>query len=63
MYKSEATATTEEVTINQRNFKAMLFLLQSDESRYGKLFEELRKAAFVGRDEYPENVHEAYLLL
>ena len=31
-------------------FKAMVFLLRDDESRYGQLFEELRKLAFVGID-------------
>ena len=38
----------------------MLFLLQADEYRYGQLFEAMRKAAFVGRDEYPETINVAY---
>ena len=53
MYKVGKTATLEEVKIKEENFKVMLFLLQSDESIYGKLFEGMRKAVFVGIYEYP----------
>ena len=41
----------------------MLFLLWDNESRYGQLFEDLRKEAFVGRYRYPETSNRAYELL
>ena len=41
----------------------MLFLLQAEKSRYGKLFGDMSKADFVGRDEYPETINGAYELL
>ena len=37
MDKVGETATLEEVTTEGKKCKAMLFLLQADESRYGKL--------------------------
>ena len=45
-----------------RKIKAVFFLLRADESRYEQLFEDMRKADFVGRDEYPEIVNEVYEL-
>ena len=41
----------------------MLFLIWADEYRYGKIFEDTRKAYFLGRDEYTETVNGAYELL
>ena len=41
----------------------MLFLLQAEKSRYGKLFGDMSKADFVGKDEYPETINGAYELL
>ena len=35
----------------------MLFLLRADECRYGQLFEDMKNADFVGRDEYPETIN------
>ena len=43
-----------------RKIKAVFFLLRADESRYGQLFEDMRKADFVGRDEHPETINGAY---
>ena len=43
------TDSPEEVTIEEEKFKDMLFLLWSDKSRYGQLFENMRKEAFVVR--------------
>ena len=63
MNKSDVAATPQEVTIEEEKFKAMLFLLWADESIHGKLFEDLRKAYFVGRYEYSETVNGAYELL
>ena len=37
-------------------------MLRSDESRYGQLFEDMRKVDFVGRDEYPKTINGAYEL-
>ena len=41
----------------------MFFLLRSDEYRYGRLFDDMRKSDFVGRYEYPETINGAYELL
>lgn len=41
----------------------MLFFLWADESRYGYIFQYLRKAYFLGRDEYSEIINGAYELL
>ena len=43
------TDSPEEVTTEEEKFKAMLFLIREYESRYGKLFEDMRRAYFVGR--------------
>ena len=40
-----------------------MFLLQAGEYRYVQIFEDLRKVAFVGRYEYPEEINGAYELL
>ena len=63
MDKSGTTSLPEEVTIEEDKFKAMLFLLRDGESRYGKLFEYLRKAYFVERYKYTETINGAYELL
>ena len=63
MDKVGETATTEEVTKKYQTLDAMLFLLNADESIYGKLFEDLRKAAIVGRYEYTKTINGAYELL
>ena len=63
MDKVGETATLEEVTTEEEKSKAMLFLLRVYESRYGKLFEDMSKADFVGKDEYPETINGAYELL
>ena len=36
----------------EENVKAMLFFIRDEKYRYGKLFEDLREAYFVGRYEY-----------
>ena len=36
-------ATPEEVKTEEEKFKSILFLLRADESRYGQLFEDMRK--------------------
>ena len=41
----------------------MLFLLRAYESRYGQLFEDLRRASFVGGYEYPQMINGEYELL
>ena len=43
-----------------RKIKAVFFLLRADESRYEQLFEDMRKADFVGRDEHPETINGEY---
>ena len=41
----------------------MVFLLRDNEYRHGQLFEDPRKAYFVGRGEYTEMINEAFELL
>ena len=60
MDKVGETATSEEVTTVEEKFKAVLHLLLADEYIYGKLFEYLIKADFVGRDDYPETINGAF---
>ena len=55
--------TPEEVTPEEEKFKAMLFLIRADESRYVQLLEYMRKSDFVGRYEYPNMINGAYELL
>ena len=38
------TAKPSEVTTREEKFKAILFLIRTDKSRYGQLFEDIRKA-------------------
>ena len=55
--------TTVEINAEKKIFKAVCFILISDESCYGYLVEELRKGVYKGRDEYPTTVPDAYELL
>ena len=63
MDKVVDTDTPEEVTTEEENFKAILFLLQAYGSRYGKIFEDLFNSDFVGRYEYAETINGSYELL
>ena len=45
------TDTPEKVTTEEEKFKAVLFVLRTDEFRSVQIFEDLRKANFLGRDE------------
>ena len=53
----------EDVETEREKFKALCFLLRSDESRYGELQNEIKKGIFRGRDEYPTTVEGAYDLM
>ena len=59
MDKVRDTDTQEKVT-TEKTFKVMWLLLREYESRYGQLYEDMRKADFVGRDEHPETINGAY---
>ena len=48
MGKVVETYTPEEAPTEEEKFKMMLFLLQADEYRHGKIFEYLKKS-FFGR--------------
>ena len=63
MDKVGETDTPEEVTTEEEKSKAVLFFLRADESSHGKLFEDMRRAGFVGRDEHPEAINGPYELL
>ena len=60
MYKVGETYTPQKVTIEEGKIKARLFLIQADESIYGKLLEDMRKADFLGNNEYFEMINGAY---
>ena len=60
MYKVGETDTPEELSIDEGNFKAMLFLIRADESIYEKLIEDLRKYIFLEKGEYPEMINGSY---
>ena len=63
MYKLGNTSTLNRRSYNRgRKSKAVLFLRRADESRYGQLIEDLMKADFLGRYEYPEMMNGAYEL-
>jgi len=61
--KKIAEADIKEVEDEIEKFKAICFLLCNDESRYGRLLDDLEKSIFLGRDEYPKTIATTYELL
>jgi len=61
--KELAKANDDEIKEEAEKFKAMCFILWSDERRYNGFLEGLRKRSFLGCDEYPVTVTDAYNLL
>ena len=57
------SCTPMEINAEKERFKAMCFILRTDEFRYSELLEELRKGVYRGRDEYPTTVPNTYELL
>ena len=57
--KDMISCTAMEIITEKGIFKAMCFILRSDEICYGDLLEELRKGVYRGRDKYPTTVSDA----
>ena len=53
-------ATSEKKANEKDKFLAMCFFMRADERRYGELHEDLKKIVFLGQDEYPETLSDAY---
>ena len=56
--KDISLASPEEIEAESERFRAICFLLRSDEYRYKELLDDLKKGAYRGRDEYPTTVQE-----
>ena len=61
--KTGATATDDEIFQEEEKFKAICLIKRSDPGRYGIVLDELKNAAFVGRDEYPSSPADVHDLL
>ena len=61
--KELAESTDDEIDNEREKFLAMCFVLRSNETRYAKLLDDLKRSANLGRDEYPESLTEAFNLL
>jgi len=53
----------DEINTKKEHFKTMCFILQSDETRYGELLDDMKKGVFQEQDEYLVMVSDAYELL
>ena len=53
MDKVGTEPTDSERKIKEENFKAVMFLKQSDKLRHKKLITDLQDGAYVGKNEYP----------
>ena len=60
MAKEGEKYTPKEVTTEEEKFKAMLFFLREYESRYGQLFQDMRKSYFVGIYQHPGTINGSY---
>ena len=61
--KDISLASPEEIEAESKRFRAICFLLRSDEYRYKELLVDLKKGAYRGRDEYPTTVSGVYELM
>ena len=57
------TLNDEEISDEQERPKAIILSRCADESRYGKLLQNLKEAAYVDRDEYPTSIATMYELI
>ena len=55
--------TDKEILVEEDKFKAMCFLTRADDVRFKNLLKQLKDGSFLGRDEYPTTVTDAYDLL
>ena len=63
MDKASTNLTDVEIIAEEENFKAMMYLKQSDKSRHGRLIGDLQNGAYVDCDEYPTTLAGAYDLM
>ena len=55
--------TEAEIRVEEEKLKAMLMIVRADPIRYSLLQHNLEEGVYLGRDEYPETVTQAYDLL
>jgi hypothetical protein len=63
MEKEDEEPTAKEIDIEENKFKAICFIKRSDPNRYRSLLNDLKHAAYVGRDEYPDTPAGAFELM
>ena len=63
MGKELTSASGKEIKDKAERFKAICFIIKSDESRFKKLYDNLNISAYRGRDEYPTTLTASYDLL
>jgi hypothetical protein len=63
MDKEEDEPTEDEIDVEENKFKAICFIKRSDPNRYKSLLNDLKHAAYVGRDEYPNTPAGAFELM
>jgi hypothetical protein len=63
MDKEDDEATEEEIEIEENKFKAICNIKRGDPNRYKSFLNDLKHAAYVGRDEYPDTPAGAFDLM
>ena len=63
MDKDGDEGTEEEIEIEENKFKAICYIKRGDPNRYTSLLNDLKHAAYVGRDEYPDTPAGAFDLM
>ena len=58
-----SAASGSQIREEKEKYMAICFILRSDEIRYKRLLEDLKRSANLGRDEYPETLTKAFDLL
>ena len=63
MGKEIKDITNAEINDEKEQFMAACYILRSDDNRFKRLLEDLKRSANLGRDEYPKTLTEAFNLL
>ena len=63
MDKDGDEGTEEEIEIEENKFKVICYIKRGDPNRYNSLLNDLKHAAYVGRDEYPNTPAGAFDLM
>ena len=63
MGKSTKDASSTELNEEKEKHMAACYVLRSNENRFSKLLEDLKKSVNMGRDEYSKTLNEAFNLL